>query len=68
MFKIATIMNNDLRELEDEVNDYCSRNPYVVDVDIFQRFITPRLTEASIPIGYIAVIKKSTSLERDEDE
>lgn len=35
MFKIATIINNDLQELKDKVNRYCSRNPYVVDVDIF---------------------------------
>lgn len=32
MFKIATIINNDLQELKDEVNKYCSRNPYVVAV------------------------------------
>lgn len=55
MFKIATIINNDLQELKDEVNKYCSRNPYVVDVDIFQQFTKPRLTEASVPNSYVAV-------------
>jgi hypothetical protein len=65
MFKIATIINNDLQELKDEVNKYCSRNPYVVDVDIFQQFTKPRLTEASVPNSYVAVIKYTYNLRGD---
>ena len=62
MLKIATIMNNDLQELKDEVNDYCSRNPYVVDVDIFQHFTKPKLTDSSTPNSYVAVIKYAYNL------
>lgn len=68
MFKIKIIISNDLRELEDMVNNYCSTDPNVIDVDIFRDFTKPRLSDNSIPNRYLAVIKTSTNLEGDEDE
>lgn len=68
MFEIKIIVSNDLQELKDDVNDYCYTNRYVVDVDIFQQFSKPRLSDSSIPNGYVAVIKKNITLEGDKDE
>ena len=65
MFKITTIYKNDLLELEDIVNNYALTSPHVVDVDILQHFIKNRLSETSIPKGYIAVIKENILPEED---
>lgn len=62
MFKITTILNYNLQELENIVNEY-SLTHHVVDIDILQNFRRPGLSNTSIPNGYIAVIKENIPLQ-----